>query len=99
MLNCSFFSSQVFKLSSVGLGMFIQLMEQADALKMKCLDSELQAEVVGGDAANLTWRMIDVYMSISINILLKSMTQARFSPTPTENINRKTTEQLYPFNS
>lgn len=43
---------------------------------MKCLDSELQAEVVGGEAANLTWEIIDVYMSISINTLLKSLMQA-----------------------
>lgn len=56
---------------------------------MKCLDSELQAEEVGGGAANLTGRMIDVYMSISINILLKSLTQVCFSPTPTEKINRQ----------
>jgi len=66
---------------------------------MKCLNSELQAEVVGGDTANLTRRMIDVYMSVSINILLKSLTQVCFSSIPTENINRKTTKQSYPFNS
>lgn len=82
-----------------GVGDICSAYERADALEMKCLDSELQAEVVGGDAANFTWRMIDVYMSISINILLKSLMQACFSPTATENINRKTTKQPYPFNS
>lgn len=100
MLKCSFF----FSLSGIetfqcGVGDVYSAYEQADTLKIKCLDSELQAEVVGGDAANFTWRMIDVYMSISINIPLKSLTQACVSPTPTENINRKTTKHSCPFNS
>lgn len=43
-----------------GVGVVYLAYERPDALKIKYLDSELQAEVVGGDAANLTWRMIDV---------------------------------------
>lgn len=85
MLNYSFFLSRVLKLSSVGVGDVYSAYEQADTLRMKRLDSELQAEVVGGDAGNLTWRMIDVCMSISINILLKSLMQACFFPHPKRN--------------
>lgn len=76
-------------------GIYSAYVQAADALKMKCLDSEFRAEVVGGDIANLTRWMIDMDMSISINVLLKSLTQVCFSPTPTENI--KMTNS-HPFN-
>lgn len=76
MLHCSFFPFSGIQTFQCWAGDVYSAYEQADALKMKCFDSELQAEVVGGGIVHLTWRMIDVYMSISINILLKSLTQA-----------------------
>lgn len=64
--------------------------QAADALKMNRLDSEFRAEVVGGDAANLTRWMIDVDMSTSINILSKSLMQACFYLDSKENKDNRT---------
>lgn len=78
-----------------GVGAIYSDNEQAaDALKMNRLDSEFRAEVVGGDAANLTRWMIDVDMSTSINILLKSPMQACFYPISKENKDNRTVLSL-----
>lgn len=78
-----------------GVGAIYSDNEQAaDALKMNRLDSEFRAEVVGGDAANLTRWMIDVDMPTSINILLKSPMQACFCPISKENKDNRTVLSL-----